>query len=169
MPYREEFRWVVGLDKPAKQAFVSYVKTICQLVVLLGLAASQSVAQQPGREASASTTNTPSMTEGTRLLAPLLEEPKASDVIVGKKAELSGPLVRPLKVKKLGDVPKVLLQLINPLAVSERKIELETTRQLSTRAWATTVGWHPGASAFPDPMTHESSMGLFTLSGKSRD
>jgi hypothetical protein len=146
------------------------MKAICRLAVLLGLAASHVVAQQPGREASVSATNSSSLREESRIVAPLLEEPKSTqDVIVGKKLELSGPLVRPLKVKRLGDVPKALLQLINPLAVTERKVEFETTRQLSTRAWATTVGWHPGASAFPDPMTHESTMGLFVLGGKSRD
>lgn len=24
-----------------------------------------------------------------------------------------------------------------------------------SRAWSSVVGWHPGGSAFPDPMTHE--------------
>jgi hypothetical protein len=139
-------------------------------MVVLGLAAGQTLAQQPAKEATATLTNSASMQEDTRLLAPLLEEPKGTqDVIAGKKVELRGPLVRPLKAKKLRDVPKALLQLINPFAVPEPKVEFESTHETSTRAWATTVGWHPGASAFPDPMTHESSMGLFTLSGKTRD
>ena len=139
-------------------------------MVVLGLAAGQTLAQQPAKETSVTATNSASTQEETRLLAPLLEEPKGTqDVIVGKKIELRGPLVRPLKVKRLHDVPKALLQLINPFAVPEPKVEFESTRDTSTRAWATTVGWHPGASAFPDPMTHESSMGLFTLGRKSRD
>jgi hypothetical protein len=32
-----------------------------------------------------------------------------------------------------------------------------------SRAWTTLVGWRPGASAFADPMTHESRLILFTL------
>jgi hypothetical protein len=88
---------------------------------------------------------------------------------VGKRFEISGSLARPLKVKKIGEVPRALLQLLNPFAPAERKVELASTRGLSTRAWTTVVGWNPGESAFPDAMTHESSLALFTLAKSSKD
>jgi hypothetical protein len=146
------------------------MKMICQLVVLLGLAAGQAVAQQTGREASATSTNSSALHDDSRLLAPLLEDTKGSqELLVVKKIELGGPVIKPLKVKKLSEVPRVILQLINPFAPSERKIEFQTTRGLSTRAWSTVVGWHPGGSAFSDPMTHEPSMALVSLNRSSRD
>jgi hypothetical protein len=37
-----------------------------------------------------------------------------------------------------------------PMKKVERKNNLEYVEGLSPRAWTTIVGWHPGASAFPE-------------------
>ena len=141
-----------------------------QFAVVLTLAAGQAFAQQPVREASATATNSTALRDDARLSTPLLEDTKRTeDVIVRKNVELSGPLVRPFKARKIGEVPKRLLHLINPFAPSERKEEWESTRGLNTRAWTSIVGWNPGGSAFSDAVTHESSMGLFSLAKAAKD
>jgi hypothetical protein len=141
-----------------------------RFLLLLALSAGPVLGQQPGTKISATATNSAALRDDSRLLAPLIEETKPSqDVNVGKKLELSGPLVHPLKVRKIREVPRRLLHLINPFAPTERKEEFESTRGLSVRAWTTVVGWHVGGSAFPDAMTHESSMGLFSLSTPSKE
>jgi hypothetical protein len=141
-----------------------------KVVLALALAAGPVLAQQPGRELSAAVTNSAVLRDDSKLLAPLIEETKVSqDVIAGKKLELSGPLVRPFKARKIREVPRRLLHLINPIAPLERKEEFESTRGLSVRAWTSVVGWNAGGSAFPDALTHESSMGLISLTKTSKE
>jgi hypothetical protein len=139
------------------------------LVIALVLAGVQAFAQQQSQETSVNLTNAV-VHDDTRVLAPMIEDTKPTrDVIVKKNVEVSGPLVRPFTVRRITEVPKRLLQLINPFAASEHKDGLETTRGLSARAWSSTVGWHPGGSAFSDPMTHEPSMSLITFSKAPKD
>ena len=146
------------------------MKVSRQVVLVLALTACPVHAQQPGGELSAAATNSAVLRDDSKLLAPLIEETKVSqDAIVGKKLELSGPLVRPFKVRKIREVPRRLLHVINPFAPLERKQEFESTRGLSVRAWTSVVGWNAGGSAFPDAMTHESSMGLISLSKASKE
>ena len=146
------------------------MKMVRQLVLILALGASPVIAQQQGRELSAAATNSAALRNESRLLAPLIEDIKPSqDVIVRKNVELSGPLIRPFKARKIGEIPKRLWQLLNPFAPSERKEELESTRGLSARAWSSTVGWHPGGSAFSDAVTHEPTMSLISMGKASRD
>jgi len=56
---------------------------------------------------------------------------------------------RPLKVQKIGD-------------------KTERADGLGSRAWTSLVGWHPGGSAFADPMTHESQLNLLTFHGRKK-
>jgi len=86
-----------------------------------------------------------------------------SNISLGNELKMSGPLVQTFKVKRVSDVPRRALQLINPFAPVEHVEQVERTSGLSTRAWATTVGLHPGGSAFPDAATHESTMTLIAI------
>ena len=51
--------------------------------------------------------------------------------------------------------------LLEKQKLANRPVKLGTVAEKSkpitegSRAWARLVGWHPGGSAFPDPMTHE--------------
>ena len=104
-----------------------------------------------------------------RLSPLLLEEPKAAeDVIVKRNLELSGPLVQPFKARKILEAPRRLLHLINPFAPSEHKEALVSAPGVGARGWTAVVGWNPSGSAFADPMTHESTMGLLSLSKASQ-
>jgi hypothetical protein len=99
-------------------------------------------------------------------LSSLLSDDKLNDktdIAIGKKLRIGGPVVRSFKVKKATEVPGRIIKLLNPFAASEAAPAFEQKRNLSTRAWATTIGFHPGGSAFPDATTHESSMTLLTV------
>jgi hypothetical protein len=146
------------------------MKMVCQLVIVIALVGLPVLAQERAQKTSANLTNSATLRDDTRLVVPVIEDAKpARDVIVKKNVELSGPLVKPFTVRKVTDVPRRLLQLINPFTPSERKEELESTRVVSARAWSTTVGWNPGGSAFSDAVTHEPSMSLISFSKTSRD
>ena len=83
----------------------------------------------------------------------------------GKHLRIDGPLVRPFREKRIRDVRRRALQYVNPLAPTEAAApQLERVRDLNPRAWTTIVGWNTGRSAFPDAVTHESTMGLVTAS-----
>ena len=92
---------------------------------------------------------------------------RKSDVTVGKKFRISGPLVALFKGKSIRQTPKRFLQLINPFQQRAEEAAPEWTggSDLNPRAWSSLVGWRPGASAFPDPATHE---GGITVVGFSR-
>jgi hypothetical protein len=139
-----------------------------RFVIALALAGLPMLAQE--HQTAANLTNSATLHDEARVIAPIIEDARpARDVIVKKNVELSGPLVKPLTARRITDVPKRLLQLINPFTVSDRKEVLESTRGLSARAWSSTVGWNPGGSAFSDPTTHEASMSLISFSRPSKD
>ena len=132
--------------------------------ILLWLSALQAVRSQQSIETGVQPTN------------PITVRANAGDLTVGeglsptnaiarKHVTISGPLVQPFKAKRLREVPKRLWHLVNPLAPAEPKPAYERTPTLSTRAWSTTVGWSSGRSAFPDAVTHESTLGLISFSG----
>ena len=142
----------------------------CQVVVVLALVGVPTFAQERTQQTSASLTNTATLHDDVRVVGPIIEDAKpARDVIVKKNVEVSGPVVKPFTVRKISEVPKRLLQLINPFTPPERKAELESTRGLSARAWSSTVGWNPSGSAFSDAVTHEPSMSLISFSRSSKD
>ena len=92
--------------------------------------------------------------------------------LVATRFQLSGPLVRPFKgwpTRSHWKVPLRLLQSIDPFSpLPGPANDRERAEGLSERAWSTVAGWRPGASAFPDAITHESQMGLISASFKSR-
>lgn len=135
------------------------------LLPILFLAADGVVVPQ-GLEASTTATNSTPV-RGTTLVSPPLTEGAAltqPDIVAGKKLQVSGPLVRPFKGKKIWNAPRGLLHLINPFARAEPRQKIERVGGLSSRPWTSTVGWSPGASAFPDAKTHEPTLNLISVS-----
>ena len=88
-------------------------------------------------------------------------------MIVKKKLRISGPLARPFKAKKITEVPRRLLHLINPFARPVPREGWEKTRDLNPQAWTSIVGWHSGGSSFQDPVTHEPTISLISVSPSS--
>jgi hypothetical protein len=90
------------------------------------------------------------------------------DVFVAKKYKATGLLVRPfkaLKLHKAGSALVNLLKAINPFSRKEVSTEGDDVIGTeSTRAWTTTVGWHLGASAVPDPVTQEVGLNFLSVS-----
>jgi hypothetical protein len=85
---------------------------------------------------------------------------------LGKKWRARGPIVSLFKTRSVREVPKRLFSLINPFpkkGEGENGPTLQRYSDLNPRAWSTVVGWHPTASAFPDPMTHEGNFGAVTF------
>ena len=148
------------LDRLGKGAFSFYMKATIVITVLLSLAAGRGLAQRQDLETSAPnaklTAAQLSLHEDMRLTQ--------GDVIVGKDFQFSGPLVRPFKSHKLREVPRRLLQLINPFAPVEPGEEIESVRGISPRAWTSTVGWSTGRSSLPVEVTHEPIMSLISVS-----
>jgi hypothetical protein len=77
--------------------------------------------------------------------------PPAPEPSVIASPEVNGVVVEPerhrlpaLKIEKVGERPV-------------------PSADPATRAWSTTVGWRPGASAFPDPLTHEAQLNLIAV------
>ncbi len=81
--------------------------------------------------------------------------------------EVSGPLVAPLKSKKVSEVPKRFFQTINPFAPVKPEAR-EKPAGTSTRAWSEIVGWGGAQSAFPNEATHEPRMVLVNVSKPER-
>ena len=135
-------------------------------MLTLSLATSKVLAQQPGLETSRPQTDSPPLRYDPHLAPLLIEDaqPTQSEAIQSKHLKVSGPLVHQFNAKKILDAPRRLLHLVNPFAHQEPRQELENVGDLSPRAWATVVGWHPGRSAFEDPVTHEPTMGFFSCS-----
>ena len=93
--------------------------------------------------------------------------PNAKPVVAAaiKPLRVSGPLAQPLKAKGMSEISRQYLQLINPFAPSEPRTEAAALpARVEGRAWTTAVGWNPGGSAFPDPVTHEPTLALVTIS-----
>ena len=92
-----------------------------------------------------------------------LDNPKLGSVLTPKKRyRIAGPLAHAFQSRK--EVPRRLLQLVNPFARSEPKAAENLDAELSPRAWSTTVGWSTGGSGFQNPVTHESQLGLISVS-----
>ena len=148
------------------------VVLIVSLVLLVG--AGLGLAQQQRLDASAGSTNhvpTGSSTDYTPLTKDLHLMPQVTEetnktnaeISIGKKLNVSGPLISTVKVKKASDVPRRVWDFINPFAPTEKVENLEGRADLSPRAWASTVGIHPGSSAFADATTHEPTMTLLSV------
>ena len=127
-------------------------------VVLFAFGLNVAVAQTDALESSSSAAKADSLYYDK--LVPL-ERSLDSEIIVKKKFSITGPLIAPFKAKKLSEVPRRLLHLVNPFARSEPKPE--RLNDLSPVAWSTAVGWSTGGSGFQNPVTHESHMNLISV------
>lgn len=78
---------------------------------------------------------------------------------------ITGPLVEPFRTRRPAQVPKRLLNLVNPFAPMEtaRTPHKGASRDLSARSWSSVVGWKPGQSQFVDERTHEPTMGVVVV------
>jgi hypothetical protein len=85
--------------------------------------------------------------------------PKAELVQAGG-ISIGGPLINALHVSKSMELPKRLLNLVNPFAPLDESEEPPEVKGSNPRAWTSLVGWSPGISAFPDPRTHTLSLDL---------
>jgi hypothetical protein len=134
--------------------------------VILALAGSLTLAQQLGVAVpSPGTVATPAGSNEHFPAPPAGSVPASEqDVIVISKTQATHLHAPPSKGAKLRDFPRRFLHSINPFARTAPAEQVQRTGSLSPRAWTSTVGWHPGQSAFPDPLTHESSMGMTVLS-----
>lgn len=137
------------------------------LVLVTLFAACGAAAQQPVANLAPPPTPAVPAFDGPLTPSLLTTEPQTTrqDVIAGKSLQVSGPLVHPLKAKRIWTIPLKLAQLLNPFAKSAAKMESEPVDGVSPRAWTTVVGWHPGASMFPDPKTDHLQLPLISLSG----
>jgi hypothetical protein len=81
---------------------------------------------------------------------------------VGKNVQLSGPLIVPLKAKRTRDVPRKILQMLNPFSKPSEEAQAAQEAPVRSRAWSTTGGWSPGPSAFADETRHEPQLKLIS-------
>jgi len=141
------------------------MRAVLLMTMVFTLAAASGLAQQQALDTSKRGTNSGALTRTLQFSSLTAENtPKAAaEISVEKKVSVSGPLVQTFKVKRVSDVPRRMLHLINPFAPAERVEQFERTPDLSTRAWASTVGFHPGGSAFADATTHEPTMTLLSI------
>lgn len=127
------------------------------LALLLSLTAERALARQQGSEASG-----PGAVPA-KGLSVLAAEPVplagASDNLSARILQSPTLQARPFKGRRLLQLPRRVLHLMNPFAPVEGKGELRV-RDYSPRAWASTIGWRPGGSGFSDTVTHESSFGV---------
>jgi hypothetical protein len=136
------------------------------LIAALLLAGARTFAQQ-GTMGASHTEKTPAVSRSdTSHLGspPASGSPQAhSGAFVTKHPQARGLLADLLRTRKPLDIPGRLGSLINPFAKSASTPEPELNRNMDSRAWTTIVGWKPSASAFADPITHESTLGLLSI------
>src|SRR5437667_12414786 len=141
------------------------MRAVLLIMMFLTAAAARGLAQQQALDSSSGGTNSAALTRTLRFSSLTAGDMSkaTSNIFLGKKLTVSGPVVQTFKVKPVSDAPRRTLQLLNPFAPLEHVEQTERSSGLSTRAWATTVGLHPGRSAFPDATTHESTMSLLSV------
>ena len=141
--------------------FISFVKAGLFFAVILSLASGQLFARDEGVRVTGATTSAPpasivrvasSSGDDAQLTKP--------DIVIGKNLQTTGALERPSSGRRILQLPQRIFHLINPFAPVQPQGEILNVRSYSPRAWASSVGWHLGGSAFPDELTHESTMGL---------
>ena len=143
------------------------------LVPVLMLSGARMFAQQSTAQASHSEKTPASSISDARLLDSLsAQSPVAngSEANANGRLQVRGPVADLFHARSVSDFSGRLAHLANPLAKSEPKPEIEysgSLKRVSPRAWTTIVGWSPGSSAFPDPVSHEPTMTFLTI-GRSK-
>jgi hypothetical protein len=129
------------------------------ILLLIALISSARLAAQPTTTDFTEATPEVSVSRNNSSLLTKDRQLQRDDVIVGKKYTVTGLLVWPIKAIKLhkaGSALTKLLQAINPFSrENDATEEARFEGELSTSAWTSSVGWHPGASGFPNAVTHE--------------
>jgi hypothetical protein len=141
------------------------MRALVATISALSLAAIQAWGQQQPLENSASSKDSITSARAARVDAAVKElETKSPSVNIGKDVKVEGPAVSVFKGAKLRQIPGRVLHLVNPFSSSGGERTVRVNRELNPTPWATAVGFSPGSSAFPDPTTHESKMGLISFS-----
>jgi hypothetical protein len=158
-------RTVAGppLDRHKEVASSFSMRLRMGLIFFLVLAGDRVFGQQQTVGDYSSSTDSATLRSGVAHVTAVLEQRNRSSVMVTRNVEASGPLVRLFK-GRIREAPKRFLQLINPFASGDEQARIAAPKGLSPRAWTTVVGVHPGASAFPEPMTHEGGITLISAS-----
>lgn len=82
-----------------------------------------------------------------------------------ERPTVTGPLVYPMR-GRVSEAPRRLLDVVNPFAPLQAPpatLQKSPVKGLTSRSWASTVGWRPGRSEFADVTTHEPSSGLLII------
>jgi len=134
-------------------------------LMVLTLAATRVMAQAQDLSTSARGAASAELRVQARVASLLAVETRTNQagLSLGKKLHVGGPVVSGFGARKILDVPRRVLRFINPFTPVENTESFEKTAKVNPRAWTTIVGLRPGASAFEDVTTHESSMTLLTL------
>jgi hypothetical protein len=135
-------------------------------VVCLAVGAAQSLAQDQASRLGDSGMDARALRFGTTLSQYSIAEHPELDTITTKHLKISGPLAHPLKSKKLSDVPSRFWHLINPFAKTEPKESIEPVAGMTPRPWASFADDRLHNSIASGPLTHESSLGLISISGR---
>ena len=155
------------VDILAKQPSIFRMKAgLLPVTMLFLLAAGRALAQPQGTDTSSPSASSKASLPVDHISQLLTQDPAAanSDLRLGKKLHLRGPLVSPFRGRKIADLPRRVLRLVNPFAATDQSGgQLQKTRDMNPRAWSSMVGINPGSSAFSDARTHESSLGLISL------
>ena len=136
------------------------------LVIVASLVVLSAAAQEQDFKTSTEGTNSVTSLNAHRLAAALSNEGNASTLERNQRngLRLGGPVGNALKTRKIRDLPRRIFRWVNPFSRQEQASTIfERRSNLNPRAWTTTVGLHPGESAFEDPRTHESNLTLLTL------
>jgi hypothetical protein len=151
------------LDTANPVESISFMKAGVTLVVLLA-GIGMSLAQEAPVDSGDEQDKTPMLRfNGAVPFGPERVDNSAEQTVSTKTLQFSGPLVRPLKGRTFGQALKGFFHLLNPFARSEETDQIKRYEGFSSRPWADTVGWVPGASAFPDPTTHSPSIALVSV------
>lgn len=137
-------------------------------IAWLGVAAAQE--RELGASTIASTNNPPADTgtNGPAASASLLTPSDlrtASVQPLTDRVQTEGALTYLFSGTNLFEIPGRLWNLVVPSSSTVQAEPIRREGGLSSRPWTSIVGWAPGGSAFPDPTTHELSIGLFTFGG----
>jgi hypothetical protein len=136
------------------------------VVIVASLVVLSAAAQEQDLKASTQSTKSPAPLNADRLVSAFSAEANASTTNRSQKKglRLGGPVGNVIKTRKLNDIPRQILSSVNPFSSQERVPRtFERRSDLNPRAWTTTVGLHPGESAFSDARTHEPNLTLLTL------
>ncbi len=160
-----------SLDRASKRGFCNDMKAAFLWVTFVALAVTRGEAQNLNLATNNFLTFTNAApvrdnsqlslkeSASTTLRLSLPTDTNSVDYMISKtKVHLSGPVASTLKSKSTADFGRRLLNWFNPFSNQEQNLPTTVSTAsgpVSSRAWATTVGWSPGRTAFPDEHSHD--------------